>query len=439
MLCSASSIAYKMSKIYLLWALEKRVGARYDQKMSGNKSKACAIIVAGGQGSRARRETFQSEDRADLPKQLQILGGKSVLAWSLDVFSRHGRMSDLIIVCPDSLKDEIVAIGLPPHVHFAQSGLTRTASVRSGLEAAAKLTPKYVFIHDAARPGLNQATLDALFVALDQGVDGVAPARPVADALWHTDKGSFSQAQSRDGLMRVQTPQAFVYTAIKGAYDALAPDQEMADDIAVARLAGLVVVPISGSERLDKITWPEDFARMSNLLIPALFPRIGTGFDAHRFADGKGHVSLCGILIAHEKGLAGHSDADVGWHALCDAIYGALGAGDIGHHFPPSDAQWKGAASSVFLRHAGDLVRQSGGVIQHVDVTLICEAPKVGPHREAMRAATSDVLGIGVDRVSIKATTTEGMGFTGRREGIAAQACATILMPNSPKATEAPL
>jgi 2-C-methyl-D-erythritol 4-phosphate cytidylyltransferase / 2-C-methyl-D-erythritol 2,4-cyclodiphosphate synthase len=405
--------------------------ARYDHRMSEKNLDACAIIVAGGQGLRARSGPSQGAPEALLPKQLQHLGGKPVIGWSLDAFARNHRVSKIIIVCADALQDEIVAIGLPANVYFATAGPTRTASVRSGLKVAQALKPDYVLIHDAARPGLDQTIIDTLLDVLDGGAQGGAPARPVADALWHCNEDGFTHAQSREALMRVQTPQAFHFRPILEAYDALSPDQEMADDIAVARFAGLSVVPVAGSERLDKITWPEDFARMTALLAPALIPRIGTGYDAHRFADGKGHVSLCGVVIAHDKGLAGHSDADVGWHALCDAIYGALGAGDIGYHFPPSDMQWKGAASSVFLNHARTLVQQLGGQIQHVDITLVCEAPKVGPHRDAMRAATADVLGVRIDQVSIKATTTEGMGFTGRREGIAAQACATVLLPNS--------
>jgi 2-C-methyl-D-erythritol 4-phosphate cytidylyltransferase / 2-C-methyl-D-erythritol 2,4-cyclodiphosphate synthase len=272
--------------------------------------------------------------------------------------------------------------------------------------------------------------LDALFEALAKGANGAAPARPVVDALWKTDGDGFSQAQPREGLMRIQTPQAFARNAITQAYDTLPQSEEMADDVAVARAYGLTVVPVTGSDRLDKITWPEDFASMTNLLAPPLLPRMGTGYDAHRFGAGD-FVTLCGVEIGHDKGLAGHSDADVGWHALADAIYGALSAGDIGHHFPPSEARWKGAASSVFLKHAGDLVSASSGVINHVDVTLICEAPRVGPHRAAMIAATAQVLGLRIDQVSIKATTTEGMGFTGRREGIGAQASATVLLPES--------
>jgi 2-C-methyl-D-erythritol 4-phosphate cytidylyltransferase / 2-C-methyl-D-erythritol 2,4-cyclodiphosphate synthase len=392
---------------------------------------ACAIVVAGGRGTRAAGGDGGSATKAaQRPKQLQHLAGKPVIAWCIDAFAADPRFVDIIIVCPDDLRSVIIALGLPAHARCVTSGATRTASVRAGIDAAQASGTRFAFIHDAARPGLDQSTLDALFEALASGASGAAPARPVADALWKTGGDGFSQAQPRDGLMRIQTPQAFARTAIAQAYDSLPQSEEMADDVAVARAYGLTVVPVTGSDRLDKITWPEDFARMTNLLAPRLLPRMGTGYDAHRFGAGD-FVTLCGVEIGHDKGLAGHSDADVGWHALADAIYGALSAGDIGHHFPPSEARWKGAASAVFLKHAGDLVSASGGVINHVDVTLICEAPRVGPHRAAMIAATAQVLGLRIDQISIKATTTEGMGFTGRREGIGAQASATVLLPES--------
>jgi 2-C-methyl-D-erythritol 4-phosphate cytidylyltransferase/2-C-methyl-D-erythritol 2,4-cyclodiphosphate synthase len=229
-------------------------------------------------------------------------------------------------------------------------------------------------------------------------------------------------------LVRVQTPQAFPFEKILAAYQALPAETELADDIAVARQAGLHVVTVAGDARLDKITWAEDFARMDALLSPPYLPRTATGYDAHRFGAGD-HVTLCGVAVPFSQGLAGHSDADVGWHALADAIYGGLAAGDIGYHFPPSDSRWKGAPSATFLSHAAQLVAQAGGRINHADVTLICEAPRIGPHRPQMVAETAKVLGLRPDQVSIKATTTEGMGFTGRGEGIAAQASATLLLP----------
>jgi 2-C-methyl-D-erythritol 4-phosphate cytidylyltransferase / 2-C-methyl-D-erythritol 2,4-cyclodiphosphate synthase len=387
---------------------------------------ASAIIVAGGTGSRAAI----AGQHTSLPKQLQMLGGKPVLLWSVEAFANDARFGQIIVVCPDLLRDKIAALVHPHVVTFASAGATRTASVKAGLAQLDSALLPYVFIHDAARPGLDQSVLDSLFDALRLGANGAAPMRPVADALWHTVENSMTTTQNRDGLMRVQTPQAFDAPLLLKAYAALGPDDECADDVAVARQAGLNVLGVIGSARLDKITWPQDFARMEQILAPALLPRVGTGFDAHKFTTGDS-VTLCGVKIAHIARLAGHSDADVGWHALADAIYGALSAGDIGHHFPPSQARWKGIASSVFLAHAGDMVVASGGRINHVDVTLICEAPKVGPHRELMVEATAQVLGLRPDQVSIKATTTEAMGFTGRREGIAAQASATILLPET--------
>ncbi len=385
---------------------------------------ACAIIVAGGSGTRAQT----AEDGPKTPKQLQLLGTKTVLQWSVEAFAADPRFSQVIIVCADSLKRDIASIIAPYQVDFASGGATRTASVRSGL-ASVQEGVDLIFVHDAARPGLDQGVLDALFVALAEGADGAAPARKIADALWHANQDRLTIARDRGDLVRVQTPQAFQAAEILAAYAKLSTQGEYADDVAVARAAGMQVVATHGSARLDKITWPQDFVRMAAILSPPLFPRVGSGFDAHRFVAGD-KVTLCGIEIAHIARLAGHSDADVGWHALADAIYGALSAGDIGHHFPPSQDRWKGAASSVFLKHAGDMVTASGGVINHVDVTLICEAPKVGPHRDTMRAATAAVLGLRPDQVSIKATTTEAMGFTGRREGIAAHASATIMLPD---------
>jgi 2-C-methyl-D-erythritol 4-phosphate cytidylyltransferase/2-C-methyl-D-erythritol 2,4-cyclodiphosphate synthase len=226
--------------------------------------------------------------------------------------------------------------------------------------------------------------------------------------------------------MRVQTPQAFRFAAIKAAYDALPADAAYEDDLVVARLAGLEARLVAGAAKLGKLTQTDDLAVLERLM--GLFTCVGTGFDAHRFGPGD-HVMLCGVRVAHERGLVGHSDADVGWHALTDAILGALGEGDIGAHFPPSDPQWRGAPSERFLAHARDLVAAAGGRIAHVDVTLLCEAPKIAPHREAMRARTAAVLGMPLARVSVKATTTERMGFIGREEGMAAHAVATLELP----------
>jgi 2-C-methyl-D-erythritol 4-phosphate cytidylyltransferase / 2-C-methyl-D-erythritol 2,4-cyclodiphosphate synthase len=392
---------------------------------------ACAIIVAGGVGRRAGGGNKGREQiNLTVPKQLQALGGKPVIVWSVEAFSAHPQVIETIVVCADEYRETMTRMIAPLRVAYARAGPTRTASVRAGLALAKEVNADIILIHDAARPGLDTATLDLLIGAISAGHDGAVPVLPVADALWHSADDLLDQPQDRTGLLRVQTPQAFVGARILEAYDQLNDSDELADDIAVARQLGLWIAPVTGTARLDKITWPEDFARMTALLQPQLIARTGTGIDAHKFDKGS-FVTLCGVQIAHTHGLAGHSDADVGWHALADAIYGGLGAGDIGHHFPPSDARWRGAPSSIFLQHAGDLVRASGGILTHVDVTLVCELPKVGPHRSAMIAATAQLLNLRLDQVSIKATTTEGMGFTGRREGIAAQASATLLLPDS--------
>lgn len=385
-----------------------------------------AIIVAAGSGSRAAGSA-----PAPVPKQFQSLGGRSVLAWSAAAFLADSRVARLVVVHAPGARDQVLAAlggaaGQP--VVLVEGGLTRTDSVRAGL-AAADITSSWVMVHDAARPGLDQDTLDALVTALEAGADGAVPVLPVADALWQAEGPELVAARDRTGLVRVQTPQAFRLEALAAAYAALPDGAAAADDAEVARLAGLRVVSVPGSARLDKITWPGDHARMEQTLAP-LVPATSTGYDAHRLGPGT-HVTLCGVEIAHDGGLVGHSDADVAWHALCDAIYGALCEGDIGKAFPPSDPQWKGAPSRVFLEHAGQRVRDRGGRLVHVDVTVVCEAPRVGPHREAMRAATAAVLGIPVTRVSVKATTTEKMGYTGRGEGIAALASATVLLPDT--------
>jgi 2-C-methyl-D-erythritol 4-phosphate cytidylyltransferase/2-C-methyl-D-erythritol 2,4-cyclodiphosphate synthase len=393
-------------------------------------SHAVAILVAGGTGSRARRTLGEAPTQldSDLPKQFQNLAGKSVLRWSLEAFARDPRFGPTIVVCDPQMRDHVAACAGNLEVLYADSGSTRTQSVASGLKVAQSTDATFYFIHDAARPGLEQTTIDALFEALELGALGAVPALPLADALWRTGDTVLTASMDRSDLVRVQTPQAFAGPAIVKAYGALAAEETLADDVAVARQAGVAVISVAGSPRLDKITWPEDFARMTTILASQRLPRTGSGFDAHRFAQGQ-FVTLCGVEIPHTHGLAGHSDADVAWHSLADALYGAMAAGDIGKHFPPTDEKWRGAASHIFLSHAASLVREAHGVINHLDLTIICEKPKIGPHREAMVAATADLLGLARHQVSIKATTTEGMGFTGRQEGIAAQACVTVLLP----------
>lgn len=378
--------------------------------------KVGALIVAAGRGERVGGE---------IPKQYRLLAGLPVLAWSARAFAQAGICD--VVVAIDPAHEELcrAAIGNGPQI--VHGGVTRTASVRAGLTALSEAD--VVLIHDAARPGLGSTTISALIATIEGGAAGAAPALPVADSLRRVDaRHRVSGEVERDGLMRVQTPQAFRGSVIRAAYAAQSNDAVFSDDIAVARANGAEVVLIPGDPRLLKLTYPEDVALLEQMLAGSRITCVGSGFDAHRFGDGD-HVTLCGVRIAHGKGLLGHSDADAGWHALVDAILGALGEGDIGAHFPPSDPQWKGADSETFLRHAVSLADKAGARIQHVDITLICERPKVGPHREAMRARTAEVLRLPLSRVSVKATTTERMGFTGREEGLAAQATATLDRP----------
>lgn len=374
--------------------------------------KICAVIVAAGRGERAGGAN---------PKQFQPLAGRPVLAWSVAAFAAAGVDRIIVVAAAEHMGLARTALGGAPATLVA-GGATRTESVRAGLAAAADAD--IIFIHDAARPGLRPEHVRPLVGAIQSGASATAPALPVADSLRNAD----GQEVDRTGLMRVQTPQAFRGDVIRAAYAAAPRDAAFTDDLSVVRAHGVQTVLIPGDARLMKFTYPEDLALLERILGEARTPCVGHGVDAHRFGPGD-HVTLCGVRIAHDKGLVGHSDADVGWHALVDAILGALGQGDIGAHFPPSDPQWKGANSERFLRHAAKLAEAAGATIAHVDVTLICERPKVGPHREVMRARTSEALALPLDRVSIKATTTERMGFLGREEGLAAQATATLLRP----------
>lgn len=377
-----------------------------------------AILVAGGRGERAG---------GALPKQYNVLLGRPVIAWSAGALAEAGAEQIIIVRAPehdDLCRAATAAIG---KVQFANGGVTRTASVRAGLEAVTDADA--ILVHDAARPGLSVPMIASLIAALEGGASAVAPGLAVPDTLRRADaSGRVGEDVVREGLMRVQTPQAFRADILRAAYAALSPNASMADDIATVRAIGVDTQLIPGDAKLMKITYPEDMGLLERLLGSERITCVGHGVDAHRFGDGD-FVTLCGVRLPHTKGLVGHSDADAGWHALVDAILGALGEGDIGAHFPPSDPQWKGADSERFLRHAAKLAAAARARIVHVDVTLICERPKVGPHREAMRARTAEVLGLPIDRVSVKATTTERMGFTGREEGIAAQATATVERP----------
>ena len=309
-------------------------------------------------------------------------------------------------------------------------GATRQDSVRMGLESLADLAPRQVLIHDGARPLVDSEVIGRILAAL-RASPAAVPAIAVADTLKRAENGRIVATLSRKDLWRAQTPQGFDYAALLAAHRDAGQDGGFTDDAAIAEHAGMAVALVGGAESNFKITNEADMARAENLCAAESGEiRVGVGFDVHSFAPGRGdHVMLCGVSIPHPARLAGHSDADVGLHAVTDALLGGLGEGDIGDHFPPADPRWRGAASDIFLRHAAGLVAARGGAIVHVDLTLICEAPKLAPHRGAMVARIAEILAIGVGRVSVKATTTEGLGFTGRGEGIAAQAAATLRLP----------
>ncbi|WP_371168715.1 bifunctional 2-C-methyl-D-erythritol 4-phosphate cytidylyltransferase/2-C-methyl-D-erythritol 2,4-cyclodiphosphate synthase [Aliiroseovarius sp. 2305UL8-7] len=374
-----------------------------------------AIIVAAGRGTRAG---------AGKPKQWREVAGVPVADHTIAAFQSHPDISRCILVIhPD---DQDMARELD--VELVHGGATRDASVQAGLEALEANAPDLVLIHDVARPLVSAKVIDDVIKALAHA-QGAAPALAVTDALWRGVDRIVSGTQSRDGLYRAQTPQGFHFAPILAAHRN--HNGNAADDVEVARAAGLDVAITLGDEANIKITTPDDFARADRLLRErqkdgAMDIRVGNGFDVHAFTDGD-HVILCGVNIPHDRTLKGHSDADVGMHALTDAIYGALAEGDIGQHFPPSDPQWKGAESDIFLRHAVELASERGFRISNADVTLICEHPKIGAHADAMRDALAGIMGLEVDRISVKATTSERLGFTGRGEGIASIATATLI------------
>ena len=372
-----------------------------------------ALIVAAGSGSRMGGE---------VPKQYRLLGGKPVLRWAVEALVRHSMISAVRVVIGKGQQDQAArALGGLPIGELIEGGAERADSVRAGLEA---VQGDAVLVHDAARPFCPSAVVDRLLARLEFS-EGAAPVVPVGDTLARTGE-TLGDPVDRSGLVRVQTPQAFRLEALKSAYDRW-EGPSPTDETTVVRAAGMSVAAVEGDARLDKLTLPGDVQRAEEWLAGRLTPRTGMGFDVHAFA-GEGPIMLGGIEVPHSRGLAGHSDADVVLHAITDALLGAGGLGDIGEHFPPSDPQWKGAASSLFLAHAVELLWQRGAVIDHIDCTVIAEAPKVGPNREAIRARIAEIAHLRVDQVSIKAITTEGLGFTGRREGIAAQAVASIRM-----------
>jgi len=370
-----------------------------------------AVIVAAGRGSRAGGE---------VPKQWQMLAGAPVLAHTLAAF--RGHVNRLVLVIHPDDRDRAAAVA--GDALLVPGGATRDASVRAALEALEGSGVARVLIHDGARPLVEAGVIGRVLAALED-YPGAAPALTVTDALWRGRDGLVDGTQDRAGLWRAQTPQGFRFDAILAAHRAH-PGQA-ADDVEVARAAGLDVAIVEGNEANLKLTFPGDFARAEAILKGrSMDVRLGNGYDVHAFTAGD-HVWLCGVKVAHDKALLGHSDADVGMHALTDAIYGALAEGDIGRHFPPSDPQWKGAESHIFLRHAAELMRARGYALGNCDVTLVCERPKIGPHAPAMQAALAAIMGVEVDRVSVKATTSERLGFTGREEGIAALATACLV------------
>lgn len=378
------------------------------------RGSTAALIVAAGQGVRSG---------GNVPKQFALLAGKPMIAHSYAALAAHQNIGRVIVAIGDGQEASLAAaLGDVPHV---TGGATRRLSVRAGLEALAGDAPDHVLIHDAARPFLSAAVIDRLVAALDTR-DGAVPALPVTDTLARGE-GTLGAIVPRDGLQRIQTPQAFRFAAVLAAHRAWQGD-EPTDDAQMVRAMGGTVALVEGDIMLDKITYPADFNAAEARHAAGMRVRSATGFDVHRLVEGE-LLWLGGVLIPHDKGLSGHSDADVALHAITDALLGTIAEGDIGTHFPPSDPQWRGADSAQFLEHAASLVAARGGVIDFIDLTLICEAPKIGPHRMAMRDRIATLLRVSPGQISVKATTTERLGFAGRGEGIAAQAIATIRIP----------
>ncbi len=371
---------------------------------------AAAIVVAAGQGLRAGQP---------LPKQFASWRGKPVLRHSVEALLASG-IAPVIVVIPQGADDVAnQALQGLDDVRLVTGGATRQASVRNGLEALTDFAPEQVLIHDAARPALSSTVIARLRAALTDHA-GAIPVLPVVDSLTHAAGELMGQPARREDLLRVQTPQAFRFASILAAHRAWAGVLDAGDDAQVAQAHGLTIALVEGDEALHKLTVAADFQTEAPLV------RVGSGYDVHRLSDGE-ELWLCGVRVPHHQGLAGHSDADVAIHALVDAMLGALGDGDIGQHFPPSDPQWRGASSDRFLAHAASLMTQAGYRLGNADVTIICEAPKIGPHRDAMRERLAAILGVDKSLVSVKATTTEKLGFTGRGEGIAAQAMASLI------------
>ena len=381
-----------------------------------------ALLLAAGSGRRFGTDT---------PKQFSRLAGRAVVHHAAAALLPH--VSVLQPVGDAALLGPALAglsVGTTTLLPPAPGGATRQRSVRAGLDALDALPepmrPDLVLVHDGARPFVPDALTRGVVAALDSH-DGAIPAIAVADTLWRGRDGRIAGTVSRDGLHRAQTPQGFRFALLRDLHRSAAGD-DMTDDAALLEAAGHAVALVPGSDDNIKLTYPEDLVRLERLIGPSLLPRTGTGFDVHAFAEDRPLI-LCGVRVPFGRGLAGHSDADVGIHALCDAIYGALAEGDIGRHFPPSEDAWKNADSARFLRHAAGRIAARDGRLVNADVTLICERPKIGPYAAAMRERLADLLEVEVDRISVKATTTERLGFTGRGEGIAAQAAVSVMVP----------
>jgi 2-C-methyl-D-erythritol 4-phosphate cytidylyltransferase/2-C-methyl-D-erythritol 2,4-cyclodiphosphate synthase len=375
-----------------------------------------ALIVAGGLGTRSG---------LDVPKQYAHIAGKPVLRYGTERFLHHSAIENVLVVIrpehADLYQNATEDLSLLPH---AIGGNTRQASVKAGLNALKAYNPDAVLIHDAARPYLSDSLIDNLVDALEKH-DAVIPTLAMTDTIKQVNDGMVETTLDRSRLKRVQTPQAFAYNMMHDLHEQF-QNMSFTDDAALCEHAGIEVHCTQGEETNRKLTTAEDF-------VMQLTPRTGLGYDVHQLIEHEHNaekvITLCGIQILHTHYLKGHSDADVGLHAITDALLGAVGKGDIGQHFPPADPQWKGALSITFLQKAGEIIADKQGVISNIDVTLICEAPKICPHRNAMRSFIADALNIDKSNVSVKATTTEGLGFTGRREGVAAQAIATVLLP----------
>lgn len=397
-------------------------------QMPGNNAlEMGVVIVAAGRGERAGSSV-------EGPKQYRRIGGRPVIARTLERFAAWGKAAHIVCVIHADdrafFEAALATLDNPPPVTVVTGGATRQESVLAGLRALAKTKASHVLIHDAVRPFFDDALLERIAARLVAGAQAVLPALPVADTLKRGADGFVGETVPRAGLFAAQTPQSFALAPILEAHERAAASglTHFTDDASIAEWAGIAVELTEGSVDNVKLTVKRDIEMADEKLSSPALPdvRTGNGYDVHQLEPGDG-VTLCGVFIAHDQRLHGHSDADVALHALTDALLATYGLGDIGDHFPPSDPQWKGAASRIFLEHAANLVRAQGGTIMNADVSLIAEAPKIGPHRQAMREKLAEILGISLDRCSVKATTNEKIGFIGRREGIAAIATATVV------------